>query len=154
MGTVNRLARPATPTAAEASTAYLGILDHPESVGTRRVYASTLRQLADDRIEQSRLAPHAGLLVEHWSRTALRRAAEQMAQQFRRETRYDFTPYSAEDPAGQLVILLPSHRFLVGRGKLIAGAVGIDPSVQYRDERTPGHARLGCTSTPTSEDLV
>jgi hypothetical protein len=93
--------------------------------------------LADDHIERSRLATHAALLVEPWSRTALRRAAEQMAQQFRRETRYDFTPYAAEDPAGQLVILLPSHRFLIGRGKLIAGAVGIDPSVQYRAEPEP-----------------
>jgi integrase len=45
MGTVSRLPRPSTPTAAEAIMAYLATLDHPESAGTRRVYASTLRQL-------------------------------------------------------------------------------------------------------------
>lgn len=34
-----------TPTVGGAIGAYLSILDHSESVGTRRVYASTLRQL-------------------------------------------------------------------------------------------------------------
>jgi hypothetical protein len=45
MGTVSRLPRPATPTTAEAIATYLNTLDHPENAGTRRVYASTLRQL-------------------------------------------------------------------------------------------------------------
>jgi integrase len=45
MGTVSRLPRATTPTVAKAISAYLSTLDHPESAGTRRVYASTLRQL-------------------------------------------------------------------------------------------------------------
>jgi len=47
MGTVSRLPRAATPTVTEAIGAYLATLDHPETAGTRRVYASTLRQLRD-----------------------------------------------------------------------------------------------------------
>jgi site-specific recombinase XerD len=35
----------AVPTLSEAIIAYLATLDHPETAGTRRVYASTLRQL-------------------------------------------------------------------------------------------------------------
>ncbi len=37
----------AAPTVGEAVAAYLATLDHPETAGTRRVYASTLRQLRD-----------------------------------------------------------------------------------------------------------
>src|SRR5512135_69084 len=51
MGTVRRIrtctaspARPA-PSVAAAAASYLATLDHPETAGTRRVYASTLRQL-------------------------------------------------------------------------------------------------------------
>lgn len=46
MSTVRRLATGAAgATLREAITAYLTTLDHPESVGTRRVYAATLRAL-------------------------------------------------------------------------------------------------------------
>ena len=47
MGTVRRIRQRAeAPTLSEAIAAYLATLDHPETAGTRRVYASTLRQLA------------------------------------------------------------------------------------------------------------
>ena len=45
MGTVSRLRPAAGPGVAEAIDGFLGTLDHPETAGTRRVYASTLRQL-------------------------------------------------------------------------------------------------------------
>jgi integrase/recombinase XerC/integrase/recombinase XerD len=48
MGVAHRIpggpARPA-PSVAEAVAGYLATLDHPETIGTRRVYGSTLRQL-------------------------------------------------------------------------------------------------------------
>jgi integrase/recombinase XerC/integrase/recombinase XerD len=48
MGTVRRIRRRAEgPTLSEAIAAYLATLDHPETAGTRRVYASTLRQLRE-----------------------------------------------------------------------------------------------------------
>ena len=46
MATVHRLhADAARPTMAEAIAGYLATLDHPETAGTRRVYASTLAAL-------------------------------------------------------------------------------------------------------------
>ncbi len=39
--------RSEAPTVAEAVAAFLSTLDHPETAGTRRVYASTLRQLRE-----------------------------------------------------------------------------------------------------------
>src|SRR5512132_3450600 len=46
VATVHRLrADPAGPTLAPAIDAYLATLDHPESAGTRRVYAGTLAAL-------------------------------------------------------------------------------------------------------------
>jgi integrase len=45
MGTVHALAARETATLGEAVTAFLATLDHPESQGTRRVYASTLRAM-------------------------------------------------------------------------------------------------------------
>jgi integrase len=46
VGTVRRIRRRAEgPTLSGATAAYLATLDHPENAGTRRVYASTLRQL-------------------------------------------------------------------------------------------------------------
>jgi len=48
MGVVRTMARQAeAPTVAEAVAAFLATLDHPETAGTRRVYASTLRQLRE-----------------------------------------------------------------------------------------------------------
>lgn len=48
MGTVQRITRPAeTPTLGDSVVAYLATLDHPETAGTRRVYASTLGQLRE-----------------------------------------------------------------------------------------------------------
>jgi len=45
-GTVRRIRQRAeAPTLSEAIAAYLATLDHPETAGTRRVYASTLHQL-------------------------------------------------------------------------------------------------------------
>jgi len=48
VGTVRRISRHVEPpTVSEAIAAYLATLDHPETAGTRRVYASTLRQLRE-----------------------------------------------------------------------------------------------------------
>jgi integrase/recombinase XerC/integrase/recombinase XerD len=48
MGTARRLRQRAeAPTLGVAIAAYLATLDHPETAGTRRVYASTLRQLRE-----------------------------------------------------------------------------------------------------------
>lgn len=54
-----------------------------------------------------------------------------MAVQFRRETAYDFAPYDAREPNG-VVVLIPARRFLIAYGRLIAGAIGIDPTVFYQ----------------------
>jgi integrase len=49
VATAHRLhANPATPTLAAAVTGYLATLDHPETTGTRRVYAGTLTALRDE----------------------------------------------------------------------------------------------------------
>jgi len=45
MGVVRRVHDTEAPSAAAAVAGYLGTLDHPESVGTRRVYSGTLRHL-------------------------------------------------------------------------------------------------------------
>jgi hypothetical protein len=62
MGTVHALTRRDTATIGEAATAYLFTLDHPESQGTRRVYASTLRALRaefGDETDTATLEPGA-----------------------------------------------------------------------------------------------
>lgn len=71
------------------------------------------------------------IVVDPSSPIALRRAAAQMAVQFRRETAYDFAPYDAREPNG-VVVLIPARRFLIAYGRLIAGAIGIDPTVFYQ----------------------
>ena len=68
-------------------------------------------------------------IVEPHSPIKLRRAAEQLAQQLRREIRSDATPYDAEEPGDCVVVLIGSRDFLVGYGELIAGAIGIDPAM-------------------------
>ncbi|HEY3894800.1 MAG TPA: hypothetical protein VGL88_05465 [Pseudonocardiaceae bacterium] len=82
----------------------------------------------------------------------LRRIAEQIGLQFRRETHFDFPPYSATDPDGQHVILLEG-RYAIAYAKLIAGAIGIyradtDPYLGWvwvhPYERGRGLAILGC----------
>jgi len=45
MGTVHAIRQEEAVTLAEASAAFLAVLDHPESQGTRKVYGSTLRAL-------------------------------------------------------------------------------------------------------------
>lgn len=58
MGVVRTLSwRAGAPTVGEAVAAFLATLDHPETVGTRRVYASTLRQL------RAHLGPEAPVAV-------------------------------------------------------------------------------------------
>jgi integrase len=57
MGTVSRIRPAAGPGVAEAIDGFLATLDHPETAGTRRVYASTLRQL------RAHLGPAAPLAV-------------------------------------------------------------------------------------------
>ncbi|QOC91880.1 hypothetical protein [Micromonospora craniellae] len=47
MGTVRRLRPVAGPSVVEAIDGFLATLDHPETAGTRRVYASTLRQVRE-----------------------------------------------------------------------------------------------------------
>jgi hypothetical protein len=62
MGTVHALTRRETATIAEAAAAYLFSIDHPESAGTRRVYASTLRALRaefGDATDTATLEPRA-----------------------------------------------------------------------------------------------
>jgi len=62
MGTVHALRQADTATIAEAATAFLFTLDHPETQGTRRVYASTLRALRaefGDTTDPAELAPGA-----------------------------------------------------------------------------------------------
>jgi integrase/recombinase XerC/integrase/recombinase XerD len=57
MGTVSRLRPVAGPDVAEAIDGFQATLDHPETAGTCRVYASTLRQL------RAHLGPAAPLAV-------------------------------------------------------------------------------------------
>ncbi|UWZ50173.1 hypothetical protein Dmats_45885 [Dactylosporangium matsuzakiense] len=73
----------------------------------------------------------SALIVTPRSRHTVRRAAEQLAQQFRRETRYDFTPYTASAPDDQHVVLIPTRRFMVADGALYAGAIGVEPTADY-----------------------
>jgi integrase len=67
MGTVHQLgtSRQAV-TLGNAATAYLATLDHPESAGTRRVYASTLRALRAEFGKDSDLAGLRGDAVAEW----------------------------------------------------------------------------------------
>lgn len=71
------------------------------------------------------------LRVESWpfvtpvSPMRLRRIAEQIGQQFHRETHFDFAPYTAEHPEGQDVVLLPAADICLLGGVLIAGVIGI-----------------------------
>ena len=62
MGAVRAIRRHAAAPLGEAVTAYLATLDHPESQGTRRVYASTLRALRaefGDEADTAALEPAA-----------------------------------------------------------------------------------------------
>src|ERR1700683_799982 len=67
MGTVHKLGTSrGTVTPGHAATAYLATLDHPESAGTRRVYASTLRALRAEFGKDSDLAELRGDAVAEW----------------------------------------------------------------------------------------
>src|SRR6204780_5462364 len=76
MGTVHQLgASRETVTLGHAATAYLATLDHPESAGTRRVYASTLRALRaefgrDIDLGGLRGDAVAGWFAARWGRSA------------------------------------------------------------------------------------
>jgi integrase/recombinase XerC/integrase/recombinase XerD len=61
--------RSEAPTVAEAVAAFLSTLDHPETAGTRRVYASTLRQLRGHlgpEVPVAVLDEPAASAVAHW----------------------------------------------------------------------------------------
>src|SRR6202050_2269949 len=67
MGTVHKLGTSrGTVTLGHAATAYLAALDHPESAGTRRVYASTLRALRAEFGKDIDLAGLRGDAVAGW----------------------------------------------------------------------------------------
>jgi integrase len=71
VATVHRLrVDPAGPTLAEAITGYLATLDHPETAGTRRVYAGTLRALqaalGADRLIADLAEPAAAEQLAAW----------------------------------------------------------------------------------------
>jgi integrase len=71
MATVHHLRTdPAGPTLAEAVAAYLATLDHPETAGTRRVYASTLAalraELGADRLIADLADPAAATQLTAW----------------------------------------------------------------------------------------
>ena len=80
MGTGRRLSQRAeAPTLGEAIAAYLATLDHPENAGTRRVYASTLRQLREHLgaelpvaalDEPAAAARLIGFLADRWGSSA------------------------------------------------------------------------------------
>src|SRR6202050_3987026 len=76
MGTVHKLgASREAVTLGHAATAYLATLDHPESAGTRRVYASTLRALRtefgkDRDLAELRGDAVAGWFAARWGRSA------------------------------------------------------------------------------------
>ena len=80
MGTVRRLRQRAeAATLDEAIAAYLATLDHPETAGTRRVYASTLRQLREHLgaelpvaalDEPAAAARLVGFLADRWGSSA------------------------------------------------------------------------------------
>jgi hypothetical protein len=77
------------------------------------------------------------LVVAPSTAIRVRRVAEQLAVQFRRETRYDFAPYSADEPAGQYVALLPARRYMIAYGALYCGAIGIEPAALYEGWASP-----------------
>src|SRR6266536_1782101 len=77
------------------------------------------------------------LVVSPSTTIRVRRAAEQLAVQFRRETRYDFAPYSADDPEGQHVVLLPARQYTIAYGALYCGAIGIEPAAMYEGWEHP-----------------
>ena len=54
----------------------------------------------------------------------MRKIAEVLALQFKRETRFDFVPYDETDDR-VTVVLIPSKGRLIGGGRLISGAIGI-----------------------------
>jgi len=70
MGVVHRIHPSSAPSVGTAIAAYLATLDHPETAGTRRVYASTLRQLAAhlgaDRALASLEQPDVAAAVVEW----------------------------------------------------------------------------------------
>jgi integrase/recombinase XerC/integrase/recombinase XerD len=80
MGTVRQIRRRAeAPTLGDAIAAYLATLDHPEAAGTRRVYASTLRQLRDHlgtdlpvaALDEAAAATRlVGFIADRWGRSA------------------------------------------------------------------------------------
>jgi integrase/recombinase XerC/integrase/recombinase XerD len=73
MATVHRLhANPAGPSLAEAIAGHLATLDHPETTGTRRVYAGTLTalraELGADRLIADLADPAAATQLTAWLR--------------------------------------------------------------------------------------
>ncbi len=76
MATVHELGASRQPvTLGHAASAYLATLDHPESAGTRRVYASTLRALRTEFGKDSNLAELRGDAVAGWFATRWGRSA-------------------------------------------------------------------------------
>lgn len=79
------------------------------------------------------------LSTDRWPHVAnrspmrLRRIAEQLCRQFDRETEMG-VGYNAEYPPGDhvTIVLLPSQRHLIGRARLIAGAIGVNAR-DYKD---------------------
>lgn len=73
MGKITRLPAVTTTTLGEAIVAYLATLDHPESAGTKRVYAGTLRALRTTLGAQAALAeldtPATAKKVTGWFET-------------------------------------------------------------------------------------
>jgi hypothetical protein len=69
---------------------------------------------------------NSAILVKEPARDSLRKAAEVLAYQFKRETRFDFAPYTASARnAAQEVWLLPSQMVLLGGSEAIACAIGV-----------------------------
>jgi hypothetical protein len=77
------------------------------------------------------------LVVSPTTTIRVRRAAEQLAAQFRRETRYDFAPYSADEPEGRHVVLLRARQYMIAYGALYCGAIGIEPAAMYEGWEHP-----------------
>lgn len=71
--------------------------------------------------------------VNSTSPLRLRRIVEQLCRQFDYETEMGVA-YNAKYPPGDhvTVVLLPSQRYLIGRARLIAGAIGVN-SRDYKD---------------------
>jgi integrase len=66
MGTVHAIRQDETATLAEAAAAFLTTLDHPESQGTRRAYASTLRALRAELGDETGVAELNAVRVGAW----------------------------------------------------------------------------------------